>query len=54
MAGKARGAQLAAVASSVLSSGVLFGTVAGLTPSKRGFDRRRTGRPTATGGKQCT
>jgi hypothetical protein len=36
----ARGAQIAAVASSVLSSGVFFGTVAGLTPSKRGFDSR--------------
>jgi hypothetical protein len=37
-AGKARGAQIAAVVSSVLSSGVFFGTVASLTPSKRSFD----------------
>jgi len=35
-----RGARVAAVASSVLSSGVLFGTVASLTPSKRDFDAR--------------
>jgi uncharacterized membrane protein len=38
MTGKARGVRAAAVASSVLSSGVFFGTVAALTPSKRGFD----------------
>jgi len=35
---RARSARVAAVVSSVLSSGVLFGTVASLTPSKRGFD----------------
>lgn len=34
----ARGARVVAIASSVLSSGVLFGTVASLTPSKRDFD----------------
>lgn len=37
---KARAAQIAAVATSVLSSGVFFGTVAALTRSKRGFDSR--------------
>ena len=35
---RARSARVTAVVSSVLSSGVLFGTVASLTPSKRGFD----------------
>ncbi len=39
-AGKAHSAQIAAVVSSVLSSGVLFGTVASLTPSKWAFDDR--------------
>ncbi len=34
----ARSARVTAVVSSVLSSGVLFGTVASLTPSKRDFD----------------
>jgi hypothetical protein len=38
--GRARGARIAAVASSVLSSGVFLGTVASLTPSKRDFDSR--------------
>jgi hypothetical protein len=38
-----RGVRIAAVASSVLSSGVFFGTVAGLTPSKHGFDSRASG-----------
>lgn len=37
---KACGARLAATVSSVLSSGVFFGTVAALTPAKRRFDSR--------------
>src|ERR1700753_1868481 len=38
--GGVRGVRIGAGGVSVLSSGVLLGTVAALTPSKRGFDSR--------------